>query len=996
MDAEVQMVRPPRILFHALVVLAMTAACHARKPPPSSFPTEPTRSAHPRGIRPQLFPSTPQAPFTLTTGDGTSLRLEHMKARGLVDAPLAFTELHLTFRNPEPRNMEGRFSITLPPGASISRFAMKVWNTWQEGEVVERGKATGIYESYLHRKIDPALLEHSDGNRFTARVFPIFAHDSKEIILAYTQVLDLTDPVYTIPLLGLPQVDGVDIMITVHGEPGEPEQKSMVQQDHWIPDADFTLVPPPRRSVIVRDGTTILARVLPRTGAAPAPIQSLLILLDTSGSQARGFNRQLSMLRELVQALTKQAGPAFPLGVACFDQSVHLVFDGTSAEFSTEPILAHGAMGASNLHGVFSWLREHPRSTSGHPWQRVLLVSDGIATLGDTDHAELRTQVRHLTAQGVERMDAWTPGNVFDQGMLEDLVHAGLPHAGVFLVDETRLDRVTTGLLHAVPTGIRLSVDGASWMWPQTVEGLLPGDELLIYANVPPDKAVVVRGDGAEILVDAATRPPVQPLLLNRAWATAQIEDLLHQHANLQSDDVEARNALRQKIITLSIQHRIITPFTSMLVLESENEYARHKLNRDALGDILTMGESGLTVMERPATPSQELQPWPAPPGGPPPTERIYRKVTIIDFSDVTIEGELIDPEGSFLVHRRRYRHRDMVRIRSDFRHEMENAVGATPALLPTPPTSRFQDVMSLVATKKIAQALQNAQEWYVSEPENVLAVLALGEVLESTGRYDAAARAYGSLIDMEPARAEMRRAAAERWLRMPRGSAQAFAMDALDKAVAIRPDHLTGKRLLAYALVGAGRFHEAFQTLSTILMQPKRLLPRIGRERVIEADLGLIAAAWRKAEPHRAAEIEGLLQSANVPLETAPSLRFVLQWETDANNVDLHVRDGNGAGSLPYTGLLASGGRLEQDMQDGFGPECFTIRVEARQRSYPYHLKIHYREQRAAGLTMGVVQVIEHDGQGGLHVEYRPFILEKQGAWADLGMVGGPLPFQQ
>ena len=75
-----------------------------------------------------------RAPVSLTASDGTGLKLVSLRARAVVEEPLAFTELHLVFENP--------FEIDMPPGAAISRFSMKVHGAWQEGEV-QLGSITG-------------------------------------------------------------------------------------------------------------------------------------------------------------------------------------------------------------------------------------------------------------------------------------------------------------------------------------------------------------------------------------------------------------------------------------------------------------------------------------------------------------------------------------------------------------------------------------------------------------------------------------------------------------------------------------------------------------------------------------------------------------------------------------------------------------------------------------------------------------------------------------
>src|SRR5690606_20611372 len=94
------------------------------------------------------------APLSLTASDGTGLRLVSLDAQAVVAGPLAFTELRLRFENPLDRTIEGRFAITLPDGAAISRLAMRLNTGWQEAEVVELQQARRAYEDFLHRRQD--------------------------------------------------------------------------------------------------------------------------------------------------------------------------------------------------------------------------------------------------------------------------------------------------------------------------------------------------------------------------------------------------------------------------------------------------------------------------------------------------------------------------------------------------------------------------------------------------------------------------------------------------------------------------------------------------------------------------------------------------------------------------------------------------------------------------------------------------------------------------
>jgi hypothetical protein len=52
-----------------------------------------------------------------------------------------------------------------------------------------------------------------------------------------------------------------------------------------------------------------------------------------------------------------------------------------------------------------------------------------------------------------------------------------------------------------------------------------------------------------------------------------------------------------------------------------------------------------------------------------------FQKKTVIDFSDVSIEGELTKPEGSYIKNRKRTRFRNLIALRGDFRPEMKRSV---------------------------------------------------------------------------------------------------------------------------------------------------------------------------------------------------------------------------------------------------------------------------------------------------------------------------------
>ena len=52
-----------------------------------------------------------------------------------------------------------------------------------------------------------------------------------------------------------------------------------------------------------------------------------------------------------------------------------------------------------------------------------------------------------------------------------------------------------------------------------------------------------------------------------------------------------------------------------------------------------------------------------------------YKRKTVINFEDDTIEGDLKTPDGQYLEIRKRMRHRSLIRIRRDFRREVLGSI---------------------------------------------------------------------------------------------------------------------------------------------------------------------------------------------------------------------------------------------------------------------------------------------------------------------------------
>src|SRR5262249_39233709 len=97
------------------------------------------------------------------------------------------------------------------------------------------------------------------------------------------------------------------------------------------------------------------------------------------------------------------------------------------------------------------------------------------------------------------------------------------------------------------------------------------------------------------------------------------------------------------------------------------------------------------------------------------------------------------------------------------------------------------------------------------------------------------------------------------------------------------------------------------------------------------------------------------------------------------------HIYDSKGGHAYYGDRQLPSGGELYADVTTGYGPECFAI---INPKAFPYRLQAHYYSRGPMGYGMGKLEVMEHDGNGELYFDERPFVIMQDGGFVDLGQV--------
>lgn len=919
-----------------------------------------------------------RAPIQLTASDGDGLELRELRVRAVIEGPLAFTELKMSFHNARKRELEGSFAITLPQGASVARLAMKSEGDWHEAEMVAKMRGREVHGPHLHKQVEPVLLEASIGNQIRARVYPIPANAEKQIIISYSQELPASGE-YRIPLAGLPQLRKLDVDVQ-HGQ----KRERFVRHD-YLADEDFRLHTESAANVALRNDDFLMLRWVPDLASTEEVPSRLHVLVDSSASSSAVYGLQVQALEDLAQALASAYGEELELEVACFDNEVYPVFDGRAAKYGaaqSEALLTHGAIGASNLQAAVEWAAQR----SG----RLLWIGDGIATTGQRDASQLQSQL--AKRGGPSRVDVLALSNSKEAAVLEALTQTPHRRAGVILPSEATAKEWARHMGRSAPVPVSIRVSGATWVWPKTRRPSAEGEAVTAFVKV--DKAHYERR--GTVTVEQTSRVGVSELelpvveaeqdLLQRAWVRLRLSEMIAQ---------EARNssALRRSEIELLSQlFRILMPHTS-LMLETEWGYDRSGISRRG-GPVLTVDATGLRRVRREGNLARESA-WRelmvSPRHritSPPPEGRRSADQSAGELADnlpvpgstfettpsVGVGGQdefigcsgALSPGSRYVV--------DGVNTTGFSTGEAVTFYASDEAAperqqwipgMPRADIRRFRKIRAELHHDAFRSALATSLRWYAESPTNLLAIAALGESLQANAHYKLAARAYASILDLYPRRADMHRVAAGYLSRLG-PEARKLRTDALRVAQAARSDHAHGVRLLAMALAMEQKEAQAIALLLRAIYQDDTL----GRFRQIRPllrhEVAVIAGAWLGRRRGDSKLIKRMLEPYGIMVPMEPVHYAVLSWESDVAKLDLDVGPPLAVAEERTSGRSIDIGEL------GYGPEAILLDGDPDPE---LRFSVDFSEQSMTGYVFAQLQVVSLDAAGELRVDTRPFV---------------------
>ncbi len=527
-------------------------------------------------------PRPPQIWLDPGLGALTPIRLDEVAVDVRALGFVATTRIELTFYNPNDRVLEGELVFPLAAGQSVTGYALDVNGEMREGVVVAKETARVAYEEIVRRGVDPGLAELTKGNMFRTRLYPIPARGIRRVAISFDQpMLDRGNAYrYLLPM----QFDQAIGRFSVHAEAIRADRAPLAvegsaalsfdrSQDVFVADFERSNFRPGTMLAfdVPKPATAVSAFAVPdrlepewRTFAAQvrssprattlAPPKRIALFYDASGSaESRHRGRELDFLATLLRrfgnvevsliAFRNDADAPVPFRVNAGDA--------TALRRAIEALPLDGG----SSYGAI-------RLDAGAHAELVLVVGDGLSNFGSHEpqlppgtrvafvHAAPTSDAARLAR--LARRHGGIVIDLFAEEASDALRRLEAPR---WMLERARVVRgECETLAPAAPAPVATTF---------TLHGRCRGPAVIALAF----------GDGRSTveqtvtLDDAALLDPERGAFLPRLYAVARIADL---EAAERPDD--------GAITALAKRYGVVTRNTSMLVLETIEDYVRYEV----------------------------------------------------------------------------------------------------------------------------------------------------------------------------------------------------------------------------------------------------------------------------------------------------------------------------------------------------------------------------------------------------------------------------------
>ena len=245
-----------------------------------------------------------------TRDDEKPMTVEAYKVDAQVNGLFATVSTTITFGNPNGRVLEGELEFPLPEGASVCGYALDVDGHLREGVVVKKDEARIAFEAEVKLGVDPGIVEHTKGNMWRTRIYPLPSHGARTIRVDYVTPLAFAPNGDAALVLAMPREKlaerKIDIAVPIRANLPPPtlgglgDKRFAEAEAVWRTSSTETDVTPTEDVVVAMPQLPLTFAAVEKTGseywfaascAAPADtakkndVVAFRILWDASGSR---------------------------------------------------------------------------------------------------------------------------------------------------------------------------------------------------------------------------------------------------------------------------------------------------------------------------------------------------------------------------------------------------------------------------------------------------------------------------------------------------------------------------------------------------------------------------------------------------------------------------------------------------------------------------------------------------------------------------------------
>jgi Ca-activated chloride channel family protein len=546
-----------------------------------------------------------------------SYKIKELAVHAKIVDQVGRVQVAQSFVNTGSRQMEVSFIFPLPYDGAVDQLTFMIDGKEYPGKLLPAKEARAIYESYIRRNRDPALLEWIGTGMFQTSVFPVPPGAERKVTMRYNQLLrkdrqvtDFLFPLSTAKYTSHP-VEKVVIEVAIESgieiknvySPTHPidikrsdDRHALVKYEviNQVPTGDFRLffdvaagkfgasVLSYRPDKEQEGYLLLLASPEIKAQNDARPKKTVIVAVDRSGSMS---GKKIEQAKDALKFVLNNLREGDTFNVIAYDSSVEAFrpelqrYDEPTRKAALGFVEGIYAGGSTNIDGALTAALNMIQD-GGRP-NYVVFLTDGLPTAGETNEGKIVDRTRQLNKYRA-RVISLGVGYDVNSRLLDRLARACFGQSEFARPDENlevHVSRLYNRISAPVMTEVAVTFDlegvrpedgaAVNRVYPRDVHDLFEGEQLVLVGRYkkPGDAKVVLRGkvgpheqkyDFPAKLIEKSNDESYA--FVEKLWAMRRVGEIIDEL------DLKGKNdELIQELVALSTKHGILTPYTSFL-----------------------------------------------------------------------------------------------------------------------------------------------------------------------------------------------------------------------------------------------------------------------------------------------------------------------------------------------------------------------------------------------------------------------------------------------